>query len=193
MGWQTFTGVRQSGCNGFYCSEVAEKEPMQRWMLIKCFLALTRIHLNEWRHTHGFLELLFRFYFASRVRWLTIAVGFHSITRTHTQTHTYILITKVCSLWSGANVKWASEGGGACTCEHTHTGECGSICKHLSPSDIETCTDTRVTEAKLKAYPPACCRLALCVSWEEREQWESEETRLFLSNFPRLLSKMIIL
>ena len=77
------------------------KEVMQRWMLIKCFPAPVRTRINEGERMHSFLELNFRFGFAARVGWLTVAVRFHSITRTHTETRIYI------DYWSLQPVEWS--------------------------------------------------------------------------------------
>lgn len=86
----------------------------------------------------------------------------------HSDTHIYI------DYYSLQPVEWSKsevgERGRRYMHIRTHTlGNGGSVCKHLSPADIETCTGTHVTQIRLKAIQPACCRLALCVTWEEQQ------------------------
>lgn len=120
----------------------------------------------------------------ARVRWLTIAVRFHSITRTHAQTHAYISITKVCKPveWSQCEV---GERGRRyiCTCEHTICGTQGAVQGQILTVCLlltQKCTrivHKHVNQIKLKAIPPACCCLTLFVTWEKRqgEQWRGAE------------------
>lgn len=193
MGWQTFAGVRQSRCNGFHCLEVAQKEVMERWMLIKCSLAPVHAHLKEWRHVHAFLELNFKFYFAGRVRWLTIAVRFHSITHVHTQTHANISIAEVCSPWSG-RVREK---------ERAHVNTWFEAQRGRARTRFQASVFCRLRNAhKHKRVPPiepnSTCLLLSGLICHLREaerntvKKRSEEKRgLILLHFPWLRSKMI--
>lgn len=90
-------------------------------------------------------------------------------------------------------------GGGART--HKHTPEergavQGQAVIIYLPPTVCICRNTHphITHIRLKAIPPACCCLTLCVAAGREVEIRGERRRgLILLNLPALISKMIIL
>lgn len=166
MRWQTFTGVQQSDCYGFYCSAVAQKEVMQRWMLIKCFLAL--ICLNEWRHMHSVLEHHFRFYFAAMWDdWQSLSDSTPLLARALRHTHIYWLLKSAACAWRPMLGGWMREEVYA----HMNTRICGmeGLCNYKVEASVSCRHENVSALIKWKVIPPTRCCLALFGTWEERQ------------------------
>lgn len=148
---------------GFYCLRVTRGRRGDAQMDVDRMLSGACVYKCTERRTC--MKNHFRFV----PGWQTATVRLHSITHTHGQTHKYILIRKVWSVWSA--------GGGE---RQPWKGCARANFQHLSAATIEMCTDA--TKIKLEAIPPASC----CFRTDQK----TDEGQTVWS-FPGLLRKMI--